>query len=342
LQLNSETCIPSTISISGSAIYATGDEHLETGATIKIKNTGRTKMRKAKRVGVFLSIPAKFNRWVGDRDYGPAIRQEIIDRWRFCGFEVFSVNSQDEAKELAPLISGIEIIPVEDRGRIKISSIIRCAVERKFDTALIANADCVPIDVKLISEIIGQVGANELCLLGRCNVPPETLSVTREPFPGYDVFVIGSEALGKAPKDSIWCIGDTCWDYWFPLYQMTKGTAVFRYSAYTLLHLDHPRQWSDETWLKNAHLLFEEFPVGSKIYGDEFNDRYHPLKGKQLSDTDIRTIFTDVLNIIAKDERTFFSATGKFNELLMQIFKDRFGPVIQPNWQKRLLSVFRK
>jgi hypothetical protein len=289
---------------------------------------------KKKKTGVFLSVPAKFSRLVGQVDYGPVLRQEVIDRWRYCGFDVLSVNSQEESSQLAALVNNIEIIPVDDKGRVRIASIVKCAVDRNIDIAIIANADCIPIDVKLMPEIVSGIDADEVCLLSRSNIPPDTLMATREPFPGFDVFILGSGTFANIPENSNWRIGDTCWDYWFPLLHIAKGAKISRCGFHSLLHLDHPSQWNEGLWLENAHKLFEEFPVGSTVHGGAFNRRFRNHVGLKLTDTTLKKLFPHMLKALDKKQQVLCEDGANFNSLLGRIMKDRFGPVEKSKWWK--------
>jgi hypothetical protein len=233
--------------------------------------------RRKKRVGVFLSIPAKFERWVGNVDYGPAIRQEVIDRWNRLGFEVYSINSAEESEELEPYLKDVTLIRVVDERRVKISAIAAAIQSTKVDVAIIANADCIVTEFDLIESAIDHLGDNQLCLVERNNIDPVTLRTTGLRCGGFDAFIVSAKVLACIPEGFHWRIGDTWWDYWFPFHCKKNGVQISNLNAPALLHLNHEMSWDWGNWVKNAKLFFNEIPIGSEIFDTSFNTRYANL-----------------------------------------------------------------
>jgi hypothetical protein len=233
-----------------------------------------TAKKAEKRVGVFLSIPAKFERWVGNVDYGPAIRQEAIDRWNRLGFDVYSINSVEESEELEPYLKEVTLIRVVDERRVKISAIAAAIQSTKVDVAIIANADCIVTEFDMIESAIDHLGDNQLCLVERTNIDPVTLRTTGLPCEGFDAFIVSSKVLACIPEGSPWRIGDTWWDYWFPFHCKKNGVRISNLGSPALLHLNHEMAWDWENWLKNAKLFFSETPVGSDVFDGNFNVKY--------------------------------------------------------------------
>lgn len=280
-----------------------------------------------KSVGVYLSVPARMARPVNLTDYGPAIRQEVIDRWRLCAEKVYSVNEPAEAKELAALVSNVEIVPVEGQRRVKITSITNLARAHDHDIAIVANADCLPIDCKLMGEIIVRVGSNDVCMVQRSNISPKSLKPSSRYFFGIDIFIVGREALGKLPQDAEWRIGDSCWDYWFPFLLMTKKANVYGIKAHPMVHLGHDTKWNFKDYLIKARQLLAEIPLGTPAWGEEINTRFKEKIGKQLRNRDIQFIFAYINTTVIGQKRDIFSGDGSFNDLWLRCMQKTYGPI---------------
>jgi hypothetical protein len=227
-----------------------------------------------KKVGVFLSIPPRFDRWIGNVNYGPAIRQEVIDRWRQCGFEVYSVNSAEEAALLKPLVRNVDIVGVEDVGRVRISTIASIARSKQLDVTIISNADCIPLDAAILQALAALVGENDVCIGERLNFNQTSLIPTGFLCTGFDSFLMGAVALKNLPAVTEWRIGDPIWDYWFPYFQKKTGAALFTAGVPLVMHLDHEQAWNFETWRPKFYAFFREMPIGSPVFPDWFNAKF--------------------------------------------------------------------
>jgi hypothetical protein len=226
------------------------------------------------KVGVFLSIPASFQRKAGREEFGPAIRQAVVDRWRDCGFDVFSVNSAEEAKALASLVERVEIISSEDQGRVRISSICNIARQKNFDVIIISNADCLPIDAAILQSLVAKVGLQDVCIGERMNINAATLIPTGRLCTGFDTFIFGAGALNNIPAVTEWRIGDPIWDYWFPWVQKKMGARVFNAGVPVTIHMDHPQAWNFKMWRPKLQAFFDEMPIGSAIFPQSFKKRF--------------------------------------------------------------------
>jgi hypothetical protein len=225
-------------------------------------------------VGVFLSIPARFERWVEKIDFGPTIRQEVIDRWKACGFAVYTVNSAEEAALLKSAVRNVEIIAVSEPGRVRISSITQAAKARGHAVTIISNADCIPIEVETVLQLVEKIGPNMLCLGERMNINPRSLAPTGYLCMGFDTFFLGQKALSVVPEQVDWCIGDPMWDYWFPFFLKKMGVTALAANIPVALHLDHPQAWNFKSWHPKFERHFDAIPIGSAVYPSWFNERF--------------------------------------------------------------------
>ncbi len=280
-----------------------------------------------KTVGVYLSIPAHMARPVNQINFGPALRQEVVDRWQLCADRVYSVNEAAEADELASLMSNVEFVAVKDNRRVKITSITNVARTHDHDITIIANADCLPIDCKLMKEIIDRVGSNDLCMVQRSNISQKSLRPSSRYFLGIDVFIMGGEALCKLPLEADWHIGDSCWDYWFPFLLLQKGTDVYGINAHPMVHLGHDSKWNFKDWQHKARCLLAEFPLGSPAWGEVINRRFKNKIGKPLKNRHIQHIFAFINTTVISQKRDIFRNDGTFNDFWLHCIQKTYGPL---------------
>jgi hypothetical protein len=282
---------------------------------------------KAHRYGLYMSVPAQMSRSAGNICLGRAFRQEVIDRWSECTGHVRSVNGITEASEIASLIHNIEIIPIEDERRVKITNITNLAKSQDHDVTIIANADCLPFDTKFLREIIEQVGSNDLCLLQRSNLRPKTLNASKQNFIGVDGFVLGREALAKLPTDAEWRIGDPCWDFWLPFLLHDRGCNVYGIKAHALIHLDHAAKWNFNDWLAKARRLLAEIPPDNPAWGKKINRIFGRRSGKHLSNLEIQFLFAFISSSVVGTKRDIFINPESFNAIWMGAMQRAYGPM---------------
>jgi hypothetical protein len=275
--------------------------------------------------GVLLSLPPKLSRPIGTTDYGPAIRQEVVDRWSLCVDHVYSFNNPEESALLSNHVLNVEFIECSDLQRPKIATMSAFAVAHALGTVVIANADCIPVDTKLIKEIILQVGPDDLCLLRRANINTSKLQASREVFHGIDAFILGSNAAAAIPQSAAWAIGDVVWDIWLPLFLMNKGFNVYGADTHVIAHFDHETRWNQLEWLQNARKMLAEISMDAPIFGEAFRLRNRE-RLSNLTDRNVQSIFDDISELLFQRQRPVFKDSASFNSLWMNTLKTQLGP----------------
>lgn len=273
----------------------------------------------------YVSVPGKMSRPIAGADLGPVIVQEVVDRWKICCQRVISLNSADEAATVAASIANIEVVVQEDGPRVKISTIADHAIKQNCAVTVIANADCIPIDIKLISDIIAATEPDDLIMLRRSNLNPQTSAASREIFHGVDAFIIGRNVLAGIPREKSWAIGDAVWDIWLPMLAKYKGFNVFGTQAHLLGHFDHPTRSSYAEFQKHARLLLVEIPMDAPIFGNSFRDRIIKI-GDQLTDKNVQHIFNAIAEMLYQWKSPLSHENAQFGNLWMKTLKHCLGP----------------
>lgn len=264
-------------------------------------------------------------RFVKGCDYGAAICQEVIDRWRRCSDGVFSINSKGELPSISMTLRNIEIIEIEGTERVKIADLTKQAIKLGFDRTVIANADCVPFDTGLLSDLISSVQTNEMCMIRRTNLSEDLAPISRQVFHGVDAFVLGANALKNAHQNGAWKIGESCWDIWFPIFLRSKGVDVFGIVPYPLIHFDHGANWNNHAWLMNARRMIREIPLDSPAYGEKIR-LLHFDRHESIDDRTIQRIFDGIAELLFNLNRPTPFQPGSFNALFAAMIQRQLGP----------------
>jgi hypothetical protein len=238
-----------------------------------------------KRVGVFTSIPPIMKRTVGETDYGPAIREACIQQWILAGYPVFSLNSDSEIECLPSAPKGAKYLSNgTPNDRTSVGTMVKLAVKQKLDVAVFTNADCFLLDIQKMRRVVESIEPLSLCLLERMNIDQETLRSTGQHCAGFDTFVIGSQALELIDRDAPWKIGDTWWDYWFPVSILLSGGRLKTCLAPLLAHLNHPLRWNFESWKENGERFTRKIWASDlSLAGQEFQDFFNRQKMGDLT-----------------------------------------------------------
>jgi len=207
-------------------------------------------------VELFTSIPPYASRPINGREMGLAWQRACIQSWKANGFEVTSFNNPDEVSRLNSFNADIKFVTIPvDQRRPRISEIIKTAIASGRDIAGIINADCLIVPQAKLTEKL--IGVNGVVIAERINLD-KTLRPTGYPCMGFDAFFFDTKSLSKIHKDERWRLGDTWWDYWFPLAFQSAGLQSKTLPAPLLLHLEHVPMWDWAIW-ENGFPQLAEF-----------------------------------------------------------------------------------
>jgi len=193
---------------------------------------------------LFTSIPPRLS--------GEALaeQREVIASWRAAGFEPISVNGPSEISLLKVLGLDVEVEPAREDGKPLVADIVAAIKRRGCERAGIVNADCKVIHYPDLALKIAAALDNGVLYAERVDVGEGCLPTVGE-CSGFDAFFFDVGVLG-AINDEHFRLGETWWDYWFPLQLATNGAMLGNISVPLILHRRHPARWDEEQWVRHA------------------------------------------------------------------------------------------
>lgn len=194
-------------------------------------------------------------------------QQKCLASWIAAGCKVTAVQSPGETELLQPLFPQAEFAETTLVGDVfsrpklvRIQALIDQAVD---SNVLILNAD---IEIRASQEeFLSQWTAPEgkrIRIGVRWNENPTTKKTTMFKW-GIDAFLITPE-MKKDINDIGMTMGCPAWDYWLPIHLSKKGYKIDTEKSETLIHEEHPRQWSDKEYRTGLNLLMKHYSLSGK------------------------------------------------------------------------------
>ncbi len=217
-------------------------------------------------VTLYTSLPPTLRRSSQGRDIGEAYQAKCLQSWKDAGFALVSVNTEAEIAALRPCHPDIDFLPGTD-GRPRIVELIRHIAASGHAISGIVNADIVFLKGEEVAADVIACAHDGVVMIERINVSPDTMRPTLVSCCGFDAFIFDTRRLTTLAMDRDLRIGDTWWDYCFPLAIHSNGGQLRRSRAPLLLHLDHPQGWDSAQYLANgrkSYAAFAELVDGTK------------------------------------------------------------------------------
>ena len=264
-------------------------------------------------------------RLVSGVDFGPAIRDACVQQWLVAGYPLFSVNSEAELPQLRKLPVGAEFLSNGTAmDRTGVSLMVQLAIRQKVDVAIITNADCLVLDMPKLKRVVASVEPDSICLLERLNIDQKTLRTTGQHCAGFDAFIVGAKALEFMNQTSTWKIGDTWWDYWFPISILLAGGRLRTCVSPLLLHINHPLGWDFEKWKQNGERFTRD--VWSKDFsavGEDFREFFIQQRTGKLNNEKLSAIGDFTFDWLKKNARPIDSVPqGTIEDLKNRILSE--------------------
>lgn len=177
-------------------------------------------------------------------------QREIIASWRAAGFKPISVNGPSEIERLAALDLDIEIEPLSEDGKPFIGDILAAIRKRGCLRAGIVNADCEVLGYPELALRLAVALENGVLYAERVDISDDRLPGLGE-CNGFDAFFFDVGILGTI-EDRHFRLGETWWDYWFPLRLAADGALLGNIDVPIIHHQRHPARWNEEQWVRNA------------------------------------------------------------------------------------------
>jgi hypothetical protein len=183
-------------------------------------------------------------------------QRDIISSWRAAGFTPVTVNGPSEIQRIAGFDLDIEIETASDDGRPLVSDILAAIKKKGGHRAGIINADCEMLEYPELASTLASVLENGLLYAERIDIGdhrPPTIGECH----GFDAFFFDVDVLGST-TDRHFRLGETWWDYWFPLQLAANGAILGNIDRPIILHRRHTARWGDEQWMRNGRHCWME------------------------------------------------------------------------------------
>jgi hypothetical protein len=220
---------------------------------------------------LFTSLPPRTSRLVGDRDFGLAYQRACIDSWIAAGFDVASLNPENEIAELRKFDLPVDYL-ISPNPRPKIMEYLTEARRSQTDLMGIINADCLLLNYRGFVQSILSGARDGLVMVERVNIDPNSLLPTGQTCLGFDAFFFNKAHACQVSIDPDLSVGQPWWDYWFPTEFAVSGIKLIRPQWPLIVHLDHEQGWSQARWLEYGRKFITHFSAMSEPTNPSFSD----------------------------------------------------------------------
>lgn len=175
--------------------------------------------------------------------------------WADAGFKVLSFNCPNEISVLKEAFPDVQFIPcyrtmegVFKAPYVPISAFIDYAKEHDLGQVMLINSDIVLRDEANEFDKYWDWAVNGLVIARRENHDGTFVNRSKELY-GIDVFVINCLYYHLIPQ-SMFCMGQTWWDYWIPYRFIKSNNNVFEVKEALFFHQTHKLQYNREEWIR--------------------------------------------------------------------------------------------
>jgi hypothetical protein len=174
--------------------------------------------------------------------------RDCLNSWRTAGFEAVAINGPAEAEALRKLDLPIELSVMATDGKPRIGALLSAIRDRACRFAGIINSDCRIVGYPGLAANLQMQLERRAVLAWRVDVGNRKPSAVRY---GFDAYFFDSEIMPA--DDAGFSIGDSWWDYWFPLACEMRGARIETLASPILTHKIHPLNWKTRKWDDGAH-----------------------------------------------------------------------------------------
>ncbi len=183
---------------------------------------------------------------------------DAVKTWGKHG-KVYSLNSEKELPiegyKGVSFISTHRVMQWNNRELVSINAMI--------DFAIQLNEDLLLINSDIIIERLPEFNDDGITILTRCDY--ETgYEQGRLYEHGWDAFFIPKHFLKMFPQ-TIFCMGNTFWDYGLPFNYLSKGILVYWPQGKCIFHKTHVFAWDFDEWQNMAKFFKWLFKIDDYI-----------------------------------------------------------------------------
>jgi hypothetical protein len=176
-----------------------------------------------------------------------AYLRDCLNSWRAAGFEAVAVNGPVETKALRTLDLPVEFSVMATDGKPRIGAFLSAIRERSCRFAGIINSDCRIAGYPGLASSLQKQLEGRALLAWRLDVGDSKPAAVRR---GFDAYFFDRQIMPE--DDAGFSIGDSWWDYWFPLACEMRGARIETLAFPLLTHKVHPVNWKTRSWEEGA------------------------------------------------------------------------------------------
>lgn len=180
---------------------------------------------------------------------------QAVKSWQSIGLKVLSFNSPSEIGQLKDRYEGIEFVPahltmegVQKVPYVPIQTFIEYAKKHGIEQVMLINSDIEIRDTRgLIDNYCGRA-KDGLIFANREDHNGDAATARRYEH-GFDVFIVHSKYYHLLTA-SMFCMGQTWWDFWVPYKYIMAGIPVSLVKEPLFFHRSHPVQYDGGEWTR--------------------------------------------------------------------------------------------
>lgn len=181
------------------------------------------------------------------------LQYKAVSSWREAGFEIISVNCEEEISQLNGKFIDVKFISVSRDARLEygkplvyIDDALAALTTTKASINGIINSDIV-LRAPGLSEKLEDVIKGKCLFANRTDVYKIKETYGPHYKLGYDLFLFDPSLPIRIPTSNF-CLGMPWWDYWLPVAAMLTGFLPVYIDSHIAFHQKHTTNWANDTF----------------------------------------------------------------------------------------------
>ena len=180
------------------------------------------------------------------------VQQRAVQSWIEQGFEVMSLNVQEEIDRLSDDFPGVHFVRAKRNGRkrlgkpyVFVNDMFAALRQSGRKVVGIINSDIILRAGEGLNDMLRREAGGSLLYGSRIDIDRLDDETGRHYNRGFDLFFMDRDIIRDMP-DNGFMLGMPWWDYWFPCLMLTRGIATKRIKNPGAFHLWHKPNYSTE------------------------------------------------------------------------------------------------
>lgn len=207
---------------------------------------------------------------ISPKHYHADIQKICADSWKEHGLKAFSFNSPNEAAQLKEQYPDVTFVPTYrtmqhkwGRPYVQINAMLDWAKDMEEDILLL-NSDILLHNANDALKRGNMLASGGLAYAHRVDIKSLDNKNGQPMVWGLDVFFLANKHLHIFPQ-TMYCMGQTFWDFWVPYTVSKAGLEIHELKEPFAYHLEHPTQWSMDSWHKMGEYTIWDTGIPGRI-----------------------------------------------------------------------------